>query len=31
MEEELMREKTGIPDDKNYKAEDSSICTVDNM
>lgn len=31
MEEELMREKTGIPDSRNHKGEDSSICTGDNM
>lgn len=31
MEEEIMREKTGIPDDRNHKGEDSSICTGDNM
>lgn len=31
MEKELMRKKTVIPEDRNHKGEDSSICTRDNM
>lgn len=31
MKEELMRQNTGIPGDRNNMGEDSSICIGDNM